>query len=336
MALALPRAANQFWMLSEPERAAVFLQTVRTRVGSASSRITLDALSSTFAMNAGNVRRAVEVAGAVLARPDAPDMAVAWAASAAALSSARMGRLDQVGPWVGRAMGSEYPGLLRFTVGLAEITAQLMNAETEAALDTARSFTDFAELAQPGRAIGDVLLAHVLLVRGDAAGATELLRPAAVTLDRTGYSWGPLALSYLTTALAQQGEIAASAMALTRAQSRHGTKSALFAPELGIARAWRLSTIGDAPAAIAAARGAARMAARGGQYAIAVRAWHEAARLGDRRAADGLEKVAGEADCAYTTLVLAHARALRAGDAAGLAAAVEGLAAAGFATAAGS
>ena len=32
MAWALPRAANQFWMLSEPERATAFLQTTRNRV----------------------------------------------------------------------------------------------------------------------------------------------------------------------------------------------------------------------------------------------------------------------------------------------------------------
>ena len=160
MAWALPRAANQFWMLSEPERATTFPQNVRRRVSSPSARITLDALSGTFAMNASQVGRAVDIAGEVLAAPDAPDMAVAWAASAAALSSARMGRFAEVGPLVQRALGAEYPGLLRFTVGLAETTTLLMTGQDEAALETARRFTDFAELAQPGRAIGEVLLAR--------------------------------------------------------------------------------------------------------------------------------------------------------------------------------
>ena len=334
MAWALPRAANQFWMLSEPERAVIFLQNVRGRVGSASSRITLDALSGTFAMNAGNVRRALEIADEVLAQPDAPEMAVAWAGSAAALSSARMGHFDHVGRLVDRALGSEYPGLLRFTVGLAQTTTQLMGGQTEAALETARGFTDFAESAQPGRAIGEVLLAHVLLTLGDYEGAAELLQPAAAALERTGYSWGPLALTLLTTALAHQGEIAESAKALSRAQSRHGTKSALFAPELGVARAWRLATIGDRPAAISVARDAARMAQRGGQYAIAVRTWHEATRLGDRRAADAIDSIISHADCAYAQMALAHARALTAGDADALLAAAGELSAAGFAGAA--
>ncbi|MEI7914442.1 MAG: AAA family ATPase, partial [Mycobacteriaceae bacterium] len=338
MAWALPRAANQFWMLSEPERATTFLQNVRGRVGATSSHLTLDALSATFAMNAGNVHRAVEIAEQVLLHPDAPDMAVAWAASAASLSRARMGRLEAVWPTVQRALGAEYPGLLRFTVGLAETSSLLMAGDTEQALATARSFTDFAELAQPGRAIGEVLLAQVLLARGEDAEAAALMAPAAATLERTGYSWGPLALMYLTTALAHLGEIPESAKALARAQSRHGTKSALFAPELGIARAWRLTTIGDHPGALTAARGAARMAERGGQCAVAVRAWHEAVRLGDRRAGQPLAAIAeAQPDlgaCAYTRMALAHARALTAGDAAGLSAVAADLAAAGFAGAA--
>ena len=313
MALALPRAANQFWMLSEPERATAYLQTVRGRVGTAANQSTLDALSATFAMNAGNVRRATELADDVLARPDLPDMAVAWAASAAALSAARMGRFGDVAPLAARAQGSEHPGLLRFTVGMAEITALLMAERADDAWQAARRFTDFAELAQPGRAIGEVLLAQVLLARGDAAAAADLLRPASAILERTGYSWGPLALTYLATALAFQGEVAESAKALSRAQSRHGTKSALFAPELGIARAWRLNTIGDRPSAITAARDAARAAGRTGQFAIAVRCWHEAARLGDRRAADGLAEIADRADCAFTRSALEHARALAGG-----------------------
>ena len=329
MAWALPRAANQFWMLSEPERAATFLQNIRGRV-SASSHSTLDALSATFSMNAANVHRALEVAGEVLAQPDAPDMAVAWAASATALCSARTGDFAAVGRAVERLLGSDYPGLLRFTVGLAETTTLLFEGKTEEAYEAARKFTDFAESAQPGRAIGDVLLAQVLLARGETAAAVELLKPAATTLSRTGYSWGPLALMYLTTAQGYQGEVAESGKTLARAMSLHGTKSAMFAPELGVARAWRLATIGDRHAAITAARDAARTAKRTGQLAVAVWAWHEATRLGDRRAADALSQIAASVPCAYTDLAVAHARALAVGDATALRAAADNLAAAGF------
>lgn len=292
MAWALPRAANQFWMLSEPERATAFLQNIRKRICTTADRLTLDALSATFAMNAGNLARAIEIAAEVLAAPEAEDMAVAWAASASALCSARMGRFDQVGPLVERALGAEHPGLLRFTVGLAQTTTLLMSGQSDAAHDTASEFTDFAELAQPGRSIGEVLMAQVLIAQGDPADAAQLLGPAATTLDRTGYSWGPLSLMYLATALAQQGEIAESAKTLSRAESRHGTKSALFAPELGVARAWQLAAMSDADGAIEAARDAARGAERGGQLGVAVWAWDQAERLGDTHAAAALAKLA--------------------------------------------
>ena len=100
----LLRAANQFWMLSEPERATAFLRTIRNRVTDPGPRTTLDALSATFAMNAGNVGHAVKIAREVLASPSADDQAVAWAASAAALCAARQGRFDDVEPLAQRAL----------------------------------------------------------------------------------------------------------------------------------------------------------------------------------------------------------------------------------------
>ncbi|KLO45158.1 ATPase AAA [Mycobacterium nebraskense] len=330
----LLRAANQFWMLSEPERATAFLRTIRNRVTDASARTTLDALSATFAMNAGNVGHAVKVAGEVLAAPDADDQAVAWAASAAALCAARQGRFDDVEPLAQRALGAEHPGLLRFTIGLGQTTALLMAGRLDGARELAQQFTDFAELQQPGRAIGEVLLAHVLLADGEFARAAALLGPAAATLERTGYSWGPLSLTLLATALAQQGDIAAAGKTLGRAESRHGTKSALFAPELGVARAWRLASMRDAHGAVAAARDAARMAERGGQRAVAMRAWHEAVRLGDTRAADPLARLCDEIDCTAGKLALAHARALAGGDDAALLAVADDLAAVGMRAAA--
>ncbi|OBG39614.1 ATPase AAA [Mycolicibacter heraklionensis] len=299
MAWALPRAANQFFMLGEPERATAFLAATRSRVTGAAPRITLDALGATFAMNAGNIGRAVEAATAVLADPAADDMAVAWAGSAAALCAARSGRFDDVGPLARRALDAEHPGVLRFTVGLAEITALLMTDRLAEARELAWQFTDFAELSQPGRAIGEVLVAQVLIAAEEYDAATKLLAPAAATLERTGYSWGPLSLTLLATALARQADIAGAAKALSRAESRHGTKSALFAPELGVARAWQRAGMRDQHGAITAAREAARMAERTGQSAVALQAWDTAAQLGDARAVDPLARLCDEVDCAF-------------------------------------
>lgn len=313
MAWALPRAANQFFMLSEPERATAFLQTTRNQVATTGARTTLDALGATFAMNAGNLDRAVELAGAVLASGDAGDVAVAWAGSAAALCAARQGRFDDVEPAARRALDAEHPGLLRFTIGLAQITTLVMADRLDTARELAQQFTDFAELQQPGRAIGEVLIAHVLIAGSEFDAAAALLAPAAATLERTGYSWGPLSLMYLATALAGQGDIAGASKALSRAESRHGTKSALFTPELGVARAWRLACMRDTHGAVAAVRDAARMAERGGQAAVALWVWREAVHLGDARALDPLTRLCERVDCALGRAALAEARAPTAG-----------------------
>ncbi|MEZ0354549.1 AAA family ATPase [Mycobacterium sp. pR1184] len=330
MAWTLLRAANQFFMLSEPERATAFLLTIRNRVPDVGPRVTLDALSATFAMNAGNVEGAVEIAHRVLDSPAADDQAVAWAASAATLCSARQGRFADVEPLAQRALGAEHPGLLRFTVGLGETTTLLMAGRVETATELAQQFTDFAELQQPGRAIGEVLLAHMMIAAGRFAEAAALLGPAAAALERTGYSWGPLSLMLLATAVAQQGDIAGAAKALSRAESRHGTKSALFSPELGVARAWRLAAGRDSHGAIAAARDAARMAERRGQSAVALRVWHEAVRLGDIRAVDPLARLCDEVDCVAGQLALAHAKALATNDGDALRAVAEELTAVGL------
>src|SRR6478736_4640840 len=315
MAWALPRAANQFWMLSEPERATAFLRTTRGRMSTPAAQTTLDALSATFAMNAGSPSRAKQIADKVLTSPAADDTAVGWAAAAAALSSARMGRFGEVDALAERAIAAGHPGLLRFTSGFGQTTALLMAGELDRAQALGQQLTDFAQLQQPGRAIGEVLVADVLIARGDLESAVSLLRGAAAALAPTGYSWGPLAWMLLAQALGQLGETAEAGKILSRAESRHGLKSMLFAPELALARAWTMWARRDEHGAVAAARYGAKAAERGGQPAVALRALHEAARLGDIRAADGIARLCAEIDCAFGELALIHARAVTAHDA---------------------
>jgi tetratricopeptide (TPR) repeat protein len=317
MAWALPRAANQFWMLSEPERATAFLRTTRGRVSTPAAQTTLDALSATFAMNAGSPSRAKQIADEVLTSPAADDTAVGWAAAAAALSSARMGRFDEVDALAERAIAAGHPGLLRFTSGFGQTTALVMAGELDRAQALGQKLTDFAQ-QQPGRAIGEVLVADVLIAKGELESAVSLLRGAAAALAPTGYSWGPLAWMLLAQALGQLGETVEAGKVLSRAESRHGLKSMLFAPELALARAWTMSARRDEHGAIAAARDAARSAERGGQSAVALRALLDATRLGDIRAADGIARLGAEIDCTLGRLALEYARAVTARDAAAL------------------
>jgi tetratricopeptide (TPR) repeat protein len=320
IAWALPQAANQFWMLSEPERATAFLQTIRNRISAPTALATVDALAATFAMNSGTPLRALRMAGEVLASPRADDLAVGWAASAAALCSARIGRFDDVEALAGRAMAADRPGLLRFTSGFGRITTLLMVGRLDEARALAQRYTDFAELQQPGRAIGETLVGYVAIAQGDFDAAVALLRRAVDPLARTGYAWGPLSLALLAQALGQQGEQLDAAKIFSRAESRHGLKSTLFAPELALAKAWSKAARGDTTGAIVAAREAVQAAERGGQSAIAVRALQDATRLGDTRAVYRAERLSVEVDCVLGRLTLAHARALAAGDSTALAA----------------
>jgi hypothetical protein len=318
MAWTLPVAANQFWMLSEPERATAFLKATRNKVSSPAAQTTLDALSATFAMNAGGPARALQIANEVLVSPSADDTAIGWAAAAAALSAARMGQFADVDAFAERAIAAGHPGLLRFTSGFGQTTALLMAGELDSAQDLGQRLTDFAQLQQPGRAIGEVLVADVLIAKGELDTAVRLLRRAASALAPTGYSWGPLAWMLLAQALGQQGATVEAGKALSRAESRHGLKSMLFAPELALAKAWTMAARGDEHGAVAAARDAARAAERGGQTAVALRALLDAVRLGDIRAVDGIARATDECDCAIGQLALTYGRALVSRDSAAL------------------
>ncbi|WP_166905853.1 AAA family ATPase [Mycobacterium sp. DL440] len=317
MAWALPQAANQFWMLSEPERATAFLSATRRRVSTPRAQTTLDALAATFAMNAGAPQRALGLALEVLASPAADDTAVGWAGSTAALSCARLGAFDRVDAMAERALTAGHPGLLRFTSGFGQTTALLMTGQLARAEELAQTITDFTQMLQPGRAVGEVLMADVLLVRGQFDEAITLLRKATAALAPTGYSWGPLAWMLLAHALGQRGMPVEAGKALSRAESRHGLKSMLFAPELALARAWTCFARKDSVGAVTAARDAAKAAERGEQSAVMLRALHDGVRLGDTRAVDGLARV--DLDCVFGELTSDHARALAGGDGAALA-----------------
>ncbi|MEW2483710.1 AAA family ATPase [Mycobacterium sp. NPDC049093] len=316
MAWALPQAANQFWMLSEPERATAFLKATRRRVSTPRAQTTLDALAATFAMNAGAPQRALGLALEVLASPAADDTAVGWAGSTAALSCARLGAFDRVDAMAERALTAGHPGLLRFTSGYGQTTALLMTGRLDRAEELAQTITDFTQLLQPGRAVGEVLMADVLLVRGQLDEAIALLRKATAALAPTGYSWGPLAWMLLAQTFGQRGMPVEAGKALSRAESRHGLKSMLFAPELSLARAWTCFARKDSVGAVTAAREAARAAERGEQSSVMLRALHDGVRLGDTRAVDALARV--DLDCLFGQLTSDHARALAAGDGAAL------------------
>jgi DNA-binding NarL/FixJ family response regulator len=314
----LPKAANRFWMLSESREAVAYLADMRSRISEPGAFHTLDALAATFAMNCGELDRAVRVASVVLESAQAQDLAVAWAAATAALCSARLGRFDDVEGLAKRGLNATHPGLLRFTIGLGQTLRSIMTADVAAAEELSRHYVTFSEFQQPGRAIAEVLLAYTLVARGAFDEATNLFRQAAAALTDTGYSWGPLALIGLAQALGQRGLAADAAGALERAVAAHGLHSELYAPDLAIARAWALAAARDIHGAVAAARDALRIAEKSGQAAVALRAVQEAVRLGDVTGLAAARRINAQIDCAAGRLCIAHIQALADRDGAAL------------------
>jgi len=131
MAWALPRAANQFWMLSEPERATAFLLATRGRVTSPAAQTTLDALSATFAMNAGNPSRAKanrrRSAGVAGSRRHRDRMGCGCSGA----EHGPDGPFIEVDALAERAIAAGHPGLLRFTSGFGQTTTLLMAGELD-------------------------------------------------------------------------------------------------------------------------------------------------------------------------------------------------------------
>ena len=205
-----------------------------------------------------------------------------------------------------------------------------MGGRLDEARALAQRYTDSAESQQPGRAIGEVLVAYVAIAQGDFGAAVALLERAADALAPTGYSWGPLSLMLLAQARGQQGDQIGAAKALSAAESRHGMKSALFTPELALAGP------GRRPPAVTCRRRSTRpaMPCRP-PSAAGSRRWRCArcrTRSGSATPARSTARsgLAGEVDCVLGRLTLAHAQALTDGDAIALKEVAEELAAIGL------
>ena len=146
-----------------------------------------------------------------------------------------MGRFAEVDALAERAMAAGHPGLLRFTSGFGQTTALLMAGELDRAQELAQQLHRFRAAAAAGprdrRGAGGRRADR----QGRARVGGEAVAGAAAALAPTGYSWGPLAWMLLAQALGQLGEMVEAAKVLSRAESRHGLKSMLFAPELALA-----------------------------------------------------------------------------------------------------
>ena len=119
----------------------------------------------------------------------------------------------------------------------------------------------------------------------------------------------------LVSALSAQAEgaranSAAAAAALRRSEEAFGPQTAVFLPELELARAWERASVGQTMAAQAHAVRAAQIARQSGMYAVEMRALHTAVRLDDRSQTERLAELAMTLNTALAEAIAEHARGL--------------------------
>ncbi|MFC4604888.1 helix-turn-helix transcriptional regulator [Rhodococcus kronopolitis] len=309
----MPRAANLFWMLSRPDDAAAVMKSTRARLTQPAALNLVDALEAMFAVyraqTAWALPRIYETGGA----PEALPLAKAWTGASGALAAAYMGRFDEVRPFAeqGLAASAESEtGNLRFTIGLGQVYTHSMRGDLEAAETTAREYVDFAELQQPGRSLGGVLLGRVHYLRGDLAAAESEFRQAAAVLEGTGYSWAFLSAAFLCQTLAVAGRAEAAREALVRAERLFGVNTELFRSDLEMTRAWVAAAEADRSRAVAHALAGARAAAKSDLRAQEMLCLYLAVRFGDGGVADRLEQLAAQVAGTLFGAAAVHARAL--------------------------
>lgn len=122
----------------------------------------------------------------------------------------------------------------------------------------------------------------------------------------------------LAEAYSALGRAAEAAESIAEAIARGGRHSAVYEPQLEIARAWQAAAEGTVTPAVRLAIGAADAAARSHQHAIEARALHTAARFGDHSVAGRLADLAARIDGKLVQVQARHAVAVASHDGPGL------------------
>ncbi|HET8582105.1 MAG TPA: LuxR C-terminal-related transcriptional regulator [Jatrophihabitans sp.] len=200
------------------------------------------------------------------------------------------------------------------SVELLTICGLLERGDLDGAEERARRMRQRADDEQDGFAgpRADYGLARVLLLRGQVASAQRLFarcRAGAGPFDQfmTRHLGGMLA-----QAAAMRGDLATARTAL--AESADGTRMKTYEPEYELAEAAVLAASLQLAAAAERAAWAAGVAADQNEWSLALAAYHDAARYGDRQVLVPMRDAAARVDGTLAWCYLDHASALAARD----------------------
>lgn len=316
------RVSNLFWAMGDAERADEVLTMLRSKVRHPKIIATFDGLASACAVNENRLDDAFSGAETVMETEGAPPWAVWWAAFGGGLALALMGKGEVARQYAARGhqVESHIDGLNRFISTHAEVLALICIGDLEAARRCASGYFGYSA---PGQylawGMSKILQGTVDVAQGRFLDGIEHLEQALAALTAEGAAaWHIPARIRLAEAYSALGRAAEAAESIAEAVARGGRHSAVYDPQLEIARACAVAAEGTVTPAIRLAVGAADAAARAHQHAIEAMALHAAARFGDHSVAGRLADLAARVDGRLVQVQARHAVALAAHDGPGL------------------
>jgi DNA-binding CsgD family transcriptional regulator/energy-coupling factor transporter ATP-binding protein EcfA2 len=306
------RAANLFWS-GQIEQARLELANASDRLKSDASVGLITAMEVVFTFFSGDVSTAIET-GLALCACDVPPVATAWAAAATCWALALTGRygdVHRIADMGLRAADLGHSGPLRLVIGWGEVMALTAAGDFSAAEQVWKRYAAMPAGALAVHAVVNAMLGLVDLARGALQSACDAFQNSLSAMSRgSPFSWLMLVAALSAQAEGARGDSAAAAAALRRSEEAYGPQTAVFLPELELARAWERAAVGDTMAAQTHAVRAAQIARQSGMYAVEMRALHTAVRFDDRSQTGRLAELATTLNTALAEAIAQHARGL--------------------------
>lgn len=280
------------------------------------------ALRGAIAMFSGDLEQAVTACEQVLLEPDLPDELVVRGLNCVVPALVMLGRAGTALARSERGQELLDSGAFVLPAWRAElryghVSALRFGGRYADALQMAQAFYDASgATSRSAAALAAFALGQAQLDVGHLARAEATLREAVALFrqeDATGVL--PWCLCALAQTLALSGH-AGSALELLDLPDAEMAVAPVFGPEMERARAWVVFAGGELSRGVELAAQAARHAKQLGQVAVAARAWHDVARMGDPPpAAIALAGLSPRDESDETALFRDHAVALVAEDA---------------------
>ncbi|MGH3544018.1 MAG: helix-turn-helix transcriptional regulator, partial [Mycobacterium sp.] len=306
------RASNLFWC-GDVEQARLLLAKIRNRVDSEETAGLVTAIEVVFAFFSGDVLTAIE-SGLALCERDVPPVATAWAAAATCWALALTGRYGDVHQLADtglRAAALGRSGPLRLVIGWAEVMALTAVGDYSAAEQVWERYATMPAGALGLDAVVKAMLGLVNLARGALPSACAAFQNSLSAMSHGApFSWLMLVAAWSAQAEGGRGNNEAAAAALRSSEEAYGPQTAVFLPELELARAWERASAGQTTAAQMHSMRAAQIARRSGMWDVELRALHTAVRFGDPSGAARLEALATTLNTALAAAIATHARGL--------------------------